>query len=73
MVCRRDRDTPERIRPAGNTIGVDAALKALTYDHHRPMYGTLNIYQWVLIVAFHNLRHNEQVAAVVAAPGFPPA
>jgi hypothetical protein len=24
-------------------------------------------------VAFHNLRHNAQVADVIAAPGFPPA
>lgn len=49
----------------------DAALKALTYDHHRPIYGTLSLYQWLLFLGFHNRRHNEQIAEVVATSDFP--
>lgn len=32
----------------------------------------MNVYQWVLYMALHNERHNQQIAEVLAAPGFPP-
>ncbi len=45
-------------------------LKAHTADHRRPVYGTLNAYQWLLFIAYHTLRHVEQIADVTSAPGF---
>ena len=46
-------------------------LKAHTLDHHRPAYGTLNAYQWLLYIPLHHQRHFEQIAEVASAPGFP--
>ena len=48
-------------------------LKAHTADHRRPLYGTLNAYQWLLFIAYHTLRHVEQIADTKRAPGFPEA
>ena len=48
-------------------------LKAHTADHRRPLYGTLNAYQWLLFIAYHTLRHVEQIADAKRAPGFPEA
>ena len=45
-------------------------LKAHTADHRRPVYGTLNAYQWLLFIAYHTLRHVEQMIAVTRAAGF---
>ena len=41
-------------------------LKTHTVDHHRPVYGTLNAYQWLLYIPLHNLRHNDQIVEVIA-------
>lgn len=46
-------------------------LKAHTADHRRPLYGTLNAYQWLLFIAYHTHRHVEQIADAKRAPGFP--
>jgi hypothetical protein len=46
-------------------------LKMHTLDHHRPVYGTLNAYQWLLYIPLHQQRHLDQIAEVVSAPGFP--
>ena len=46
-------------------------LKTHTLDHHRPAYGTLNAYQWLLYIPLHHQRHLEQIAEVAATPGFP--
>lgn len=48
-------------------------LKAHTADHRRPVYGTLNAYQWLLFIAYHTLRHVEQMVVVTHALGFPKA
>ena len=48
-----------------------APLQRHTQDHHRPVYGTLNGYQWLLYIPLHNLRHNQQIAEVIGKPGFP--
>ncbi len=49
------------------------SLKSHTLDHHRPTYGTLNAYQWLLYIPLHHQRHLDQIDEVKAAPGFPPA
>ena len=47
-----------------------AALGEHTRDHFRPVYGTLNAYQWLLFIPLHNLRHNQQIAEVASSSGF---
>ncbi|MCI0490639.1 MAG: DinB family protein [Blastocatellia bacterium] len=49
----------------------DLPMKAHTFDHPFPVFGTLNAYQWLLYIPYHNLRHNKQIAEVKASPGFP--
>ena len=46
-------------------------LKAHTRDHHRPVLGTLNAYQWLLYIPLHNQRHIQQIEEIKAAPGYP--
>lgn len=50
-----------------------APLRAHTLDHHRPVYGTLNAYQWLLYIPLHNKRHIEQIREIKAALGYPDA
>ena len=47
------------------------SLKAHTLDHHRPVFGTLNAYQWLLYIPLHNQRHIQQIEEIKAAPGYP--
>lgn len=49
----------------------DAPLKAHTFDHPFPIFGTLNAYQWFLYIPAHNLRHNKQIAEIMSNPAFP--
>lgn len=46
-------------------------MKQHTLDHPFPVFGTLNAYQWLIYIPLHNIRHNKQVAEVIADPGFP--
>ena len=55
------------------TLETVKPLKAHTADHRRPVYGTLNAYQWLLFIAYHTLRHVEQITDVTRAAGFPEA
>ena len=48
-----------------------ASLAEHTRDHYRPIYGTLNAYQWLKYIPLHNLRHNQQIAEIASSPGFP--
>lgn len=47
------------------------SLKAHTSEHPFPVFGTLNAYQWVIYIPLHNIRHNQQIAEVIANPNFP--
>ena len=38
------------------------ALGTLTHQH--PFFGTLNMYQWVVVLGFHDLRHAEQIREI---------
>jgi len=46
-------------------------LKAHTLDHPSPVFGTLNGYQWLIYIPFHNVRHNAQIAEIKADAKFP--
>lgn len=46
-------------------------LKVHTLDHHRPVYGTLNAYQWLLYIPLHHQRHLDQIVEVTSLPSFP--
>jgi hypothetical protein len=46
-------------------------LKAHTYDHPFPVFGTLSAYDWVLYIPLHNQRHNQQMTEVKESAGFP--
>lgn len=48
-----------------------AAMNSHTLNHPFPVFGTLSAHQWLLYIPAHNLRHNQQIAEVKAAPGFP--
>jgi DinB family protein len=44
-----------------------------TYFAPHPVFGELDCYQWILILAAHSDRHRAQAEEVMAAPGFPRA
>lgn len=46
-------------------------LKAYTSEHPFPVFNTLNAYQWLLYIPWHNQRHIKQIEEVKAQPGFP--
>jgi len=46
-------------------------LKSYTRDHPFPVFGTLNAYQWLIYIPLHNIRHNQQIAEVMANANFP--
>jgi len=39
------------------------------FDH--PAFGTLDGYQWLLLISAHSARHTEQIEEVKADPNFP--
>ena len=41
------------------------ALSQVTLDH--PFFGTMNVYQWVELMAAHEGRHTEQIREIAAA------
>jgi hypothetical protein len=47
------------------------ALKEHTLAHPFPIFGMLHAYQWLLYVPLHTIRHNQQIAEVKAASGYP--
>ena len=48
---------------------VDGPILAHTSDHF--MWGVVSAYHWLLHLALHNVRHNEQMVEVLKTPGFP--
>jgi hypothetical protein len=46
-------------------------LDQYTLDHPFPVFRTLSAYQWALYIPLHNLRHDQQIAEVKAAPDYP--
>src|SRR5713226_2405548 len=52
------------------TAETELALKEHTLEHPFPFFGTLNAYQWLIYIPWHNNRHNQQIAEVKAGEGF---
>jgi hypothetical protein len=50
---------------------VDKPLKEYTSEHPFPVFNTLNAYQWLLYIPWHNQRHIKQIEEVKAHAGFP--
>ena len=48
---------------------VDGPILAHTSPHF--MWGTVSAYHWLLHLALHNVRHNEQMVEVLQTPGIP--
>jgi uncharacterized damage-inducible protein DinB len=48
-----------------------ANLRQHFYNH--PIFGDLDMYQWLLLIAAHCDRHRAQSEEVIASPGFPRA
>lgn len=49
----------------------EAPLKQQTAEHPFPIFNTLNAYQWLIYIPWHNQRHVKQIEEVKATPGFP--
>jgi uncharacterized damage-inducible protein DinB len=47
------------------------ALKEHTANHPFPSFGTLNTYQWLLLVPLHSRRHDHQIAEIKGTSGYP--
>ncbi len=60
-----------RVRSLTFAETTTAQLKTHTLDHHRPVFGTLNAFQWLLYIPLHNQRHIEQIAEIKTAPDYP--
>jgi hypothetical protein len=50
---------------------VSSAVGLRQHVFAHPVLGTMDGYQWILVVAAHNERHNQQILEVEADPGFP--
>ncbi|HLZ12515.1 MAG TPA: DinB family protein [Candidatus Acidoferrum sp.] len=46
-------------------------LRDRMFDHPVPVIGTLDAYQWVLLISGHTRRHTMQILEVKADPNFP--
>ena len=44
-------------------------LSQVSYPH--PAFGPLNLYEWLVLLGVHAARHQAQIEAVMASPGFP--
>ena len=60
-----------RAKSIAFAMQVDKPLKAYTSEHPFPVFNTLNAYQWLLYIPWHNQRHIKQIEEVKAQPGFP--
>lgn len=66
-----DRYSGGRDKSLGFIRSSTLPLKAHLFETPFPFLGTLNAYQWLVYIALHNLRHNEQVNELLSHPGFP--
>lgn len=47
------------------------ALKEHSTAHPFPVFGTLNAYEWLILIPLHTMRHDAQIAEVKGMPGYP--
>jgi hypothetical protein len=57
----------------GNTMSYVRTTSDDLRDHFfdHPVFGTLDAYQWILLISAHSARHTEQIEEVKADPNFP--
>jgi hypothetical protein len=60
-----------RARTLKFTRETEVPLKEHTAEHPFPIFNTLNAYQWLIYIPWHNQRHVKQIEEVKATPGFP--
>ncbi len=60
-----------RARTLKFTRETEVPLKEYTSEHPFPIFNTLNAYQWLIYIPWHNQRHVKQIEEVKASPGFP--
>jgi hypothetical protein len=46
-------------------------LRDHLFDHPVPVIGTLDGYQWIMLISGHTRRHTAQILEVKADPNFP--
>jgi hypothetical protein len=63
------RYAEQRKRAVAYARDSDRPVKAHTAPN--PFFGDLNAHQWLLYIPLHNERHNQQIAEVKTAPGYP--
>jgi hypothetical protein len=66
-----ERFLSERAQIARFVAETTHPLKAHTRVHPFPVFGTLNVYQWLIYIPLHTLRRAQQIAAVRALPDCP--
>jgi len=66
-----ERFEEQRIAIVNFARETQMALKEHTVVHPFPIFGTLNAYQWLIYAPLHTMRHEKQIAAVKATPGYP--
>lgn len=59
---KRSREAVHALRPRLEAIDVSG----LTYPH--PVFGPLDIYQWLAMIGLHEDRHLRQIERLIAAP-----
>jgi len=62
---RVSRDILTAIRPRLEVIDVST----VSFPH--PVFGPLNLYEWVLFIGMHENRHLAQIESVMSSPDFP--
>jgi len=62
---RVSRDILTAIRPRLEVIDVST----VSFTH--PVFGPLNLYEWVLFIGMHENRHLAQIESVMSSPDFP--
>jgi len=63
-----DRFRAQRAETIKFVRHADEPLKAFTSD--RFLFGTVSAYHWLLHLALHNERHNQQIGEIVSQPAF---
>ena len=73
LTCDQVKERFEKQRAAIEKFVTETqlALKEHTAVHPFPVFGTLNAYQWLINLALHTMRHDNQIVEVKATPGYP--
>ena len=65
------RQRPTHPRAGRGAVSTQDDLRDHFRDHPVPAIGTLDAYQWILLISGHTRRHTAQILEVKADPNFP--